>query len=112
MLIYAVILFALGAVGGLYLAVRHRKSQPPSVGVALLHGVLGAAGLVLLILFVLDSGSNLATLALVLFLLAALGGFVLFARHLKGKQLGTGMIAGHAVVAVVGFLLLLIVLLG
>lgn len=112
MLTYAVILFALGAAGGLYVASRHLKGNPPSIGLALLHGVLGAAGLVCLVLFVLKAGNNLATLALVLFVLAALGGFVLFAKHLKGRPLGKGLITGHALVAVIGFVLLLAVLLG
>lgn len=111
MLIYAVIVFALAAVGGLYLATRHLKGSPPPIAVALIHGAVAATGLVLLVLYVLQAGDNQALIALVLFLLAALGGFVLFAKHLKGSALSKGLIAGHATLAVIGFLLLLAILL-
>ena len=51
------------------------------------------------------------TIALVVLVGAALGGFVLFAKHVKGQVPGRGLIVVHALVAVVGFLLLLSVVL-
>ena len=114
MLNYALIVFAVAAVAGLYLAARHLRGNPPPIPLALLHGLVGAIGLVLLILAVVgaDGGAGLVGVALILFLAAAIGGFVLFGMHLKGRKLGGGLIAVHALAAVTGFVLLLLAVLG
>ena len=49
--------------------------------------------------------------AAVLFALAALGGFVLFAMHLMKRSLPRGLIFVHGLAAVVAFVLLLVGLL-
>ncbi|HEY5372425.1 MAG TPA: hypothetical protein VIK01_02005 [Polyangiaceae bacterium] len=75
---------------------------------ALVHGALAATGLVLLTLAVLGAGGpQPARLALGLFVVAALGGFVLFSFHLRKKQLPMGIIMVHALVAIAAFLMLL-----
>ena len=112
MLTYAVILFALSAVGGLFLAVRFFQNNPPPIAVALLHGALAAAGLVIVLLAVLRGGGNVLTTALVLLVVAALGGFVLLARHLKKQAQSRGLIVVHALAAVAGFLLIVWVVYG
>jgi len=73
------------------------------------HGLAAAVGLVLLIIAVTQMPSaGLAGVALVIFLIAALGGFVLFAMHLMRKPLPRGLIFVHGLAAVVAFVLLLI----
>jgi hypothetical protein len=47
-----------------------------------------------------------ATTALVLFVIAALGGFFLFSHHLRKVALPTWLVVVHALVAVVAFLVL------
>ena len=104
------VLFAVAALGGLILAtVRLRGSNPP-LAVALLHGALAAAGLVALAVVVARAGApaSLPRLALALFVVAALGGFVLFATHLRKKNISVPLMLVHAVVAVGGFVVLLI----
>lgn len=110
----ALVLFAIAAVGGLIMAVGRFKGTPnPPMPLALAHGGAAAIGLVLLILSVLGSSAGgLGTVALVLFLIAALGGFTLFAHHLKKKPLPVWLMVLHAGVAVVAFLLLLVGTLG
>jgi len=104
----AVILFALSAVGGLVLATLHFKKKALPLPLALLHGLLGAAGLVTLLLAVLAGGAPAkASLALGLFLVAALGGFYLFSFHLRKKTLPSPVVLIHALVAVVAFAILL-----
>ena len=109
MLQVAVGLFAVAAVGGLTLAVLHFKGKNLPLPLALLHGLLGAAGLVTLLLFVLQAGaSSKAAVALILFVVAALGGFYLFSFHLRKKKLPSAVVVIHALVAVSAFSILLI----
>lgn len=50
----------------------------------------------------------LPTLSAVLFVLAALGGFVLIGNHAKGRLIPKPLMGVHATAAVIGFVLLLI----
>jgi hypothetical protein len=107
-LTYAALLFALGALGGLYLATLSFKGQPLPVSIAVLHGLFGATGLVLLIAGVLmGMGGGTARIALIVLLVAALGGFYLLSFHIKKQQHPRAVIVVHALVAVIGFLTLL-----
>jgi hypothetical protein len=112
MLEVAAVLFALAALGGIVLAVLHLKTKGAPIPLALVHGVLAAAGLVLLIIGVTQMASaGTAGVALAIFVIAALGGFVLFSMHLLKKRLPPGLIVVHGLVAVVAFVVLLIGLL-
>jgi hypothetical protein len=102
--------FALSAVSGLVLALHHLKGRPVAVPSALVHGALGASGLVLYLIAALKTGiTALSGTSLALFVAAALGGFVLFAFHLKGRPLPKALLAVHALAAVSAFLMLLAV---
>lgn len=112
MLMYAIILFAIGAVGGLILASSVLRGKFAPWALSLVHALLGAAGLVVLIIMVLQgSTSSRLTAALALLVVAALGGFFLASFHLRQKIPAKGLVVGHAGVAVVGFLTLLSLLL-
>jgi|KBSMisStaDraftv2_1062788.scaffolds.fasta_scaffold199694_3 hypothetical protein len=106
----AIVLFAVAALGGLYMAlVRFRGAERPPTGIALLHGALAAAGLIVLIVAVAGgTAPDAAKTALVIFIVAALGGFYLFAQHLSKKALPIPVVVIHALVAVVGFVILLV----
>lgn len=109
----ALIVFALAAVGGLVLLRLHVKHDDAPLGLAALHGLLAATGLVLLLWFVLQNGaSGLLWASVALFVVAALGGFVLITKHLRGESLPNGLMYGHGGAAVVAFILLLIGYLG
>lgn len=109
MFMTAIVLFAVAAAGGLTMAVLHfRGRTPPPPVLAGLHGVLAASGLVVLLLAVMKAGTGGASgIALGLFLLAALGGFALLSFHLRGKALPNGLVVGHGLLAVTGFVVLL-----
>ena len=86
MLPIAVGLFAVAAVGGLTLAVLHFKKKSLPLPLALLHGLLGASGLVVLLVAILQGGTPAkAAYAIILFAVAAIGGFYLFSFHLRKK---------------------------
>jgi hypothetical protein len=107
LLTYAAILFALGAVGGLVMAVKSFNGQPIPAALAAGHGILGATGLVLLVIGVLAGmGGGLARAALVVLVIAALGGFYLLSFHIRKAQHPRAVIVVHALVAVTGFLTL------
>ena len=107
-LIIAAALFALGALGGLYMATRSFSGQSIPVPVAVLHGLAGATGLVLLLVGVLAGmGGGTARIALIVLVVAALGGFYLLSFHIRKERHPKAVIVVHALVAVVGFLTLL-----
>ncbi len=113
MLNVAVILFAVAALGGAVLAVRRLRRQELPLSLALVHGVVAAAGLVLVLLAALGgSAAPLARWSLAAFVVAALGGFVLFSFHLRKKELPGGLVIVHALVAVAGFALLVMTVAG
>ena len=108
MLTYALIIFAIAAVGGLVLASSVLRGKLAPWAISILHALLGASGLVLLILVVLQ-GTTPARIsaALGLLVVAALGGFYLASLHLRGTVAPKAVVFVHAGVAVVGFLTLL-----
>lgn len=112
MLLYAIVIFAIAAVGGLVLASSVLRGKLAPWAISLLHALLGATGLVLLILLVLQgSAPAQLTAALALLVLAALGGFFLASFHMRKQVAPKAVVFVHAGVAVVGFLTLLSLLL-
>ena len=109
MLIAVVVLFSVAALFGLAMAIMHFSGKtPPPVGLAVLHGVFAASGLVLLLVSLWPDFNGRAIWALGFFVLAALGGFTLaLGFHARGKMLPSGLVAGHGLLAVLAFLILL-----
>jgi len=105
----SILLFAVAAVAGLTMAVMHfKKPLPPRPVLAVLHGIFAASGLVVLLLAVVKAGMQGAPAAAFgLLVVAALGGFVLLGSHLRGRALPSGLVVGHALLAVAGFVTLL-----
>src|SRR5688500_12888648 len=108
-MIYAsIILFAIAALLGVIILVKWLNKKEASRTVVYLHGLGAAVALVLLVLFAVQNPDNYPLLSLVLFVLAALGGFYMFIRDLKKKYSPMGVAFLHALLAVGGFLALLI----
>jgi len=112
MLTAAAVVFALAAVGGLILAMRHFQGKPLPVPVAFLHGLLGASGLTLLLIAIAsmtEPGS--VAIAAVLFGITAIGGFILVSFHMRSKRHPSALIVLHGGLAVTAFLILLFAIL-
>ncbi|HEY6618399.1 hypothetical protein [Bradyrhizobium sp.] len=108
MLTYAVIVFAIGALGGLVLASSVLQGRLAPWALSLLHAALGAIGLLLVIYAAITTGiSHTALTALIVLAVAALGGFYLASIHLRNQVAPRQVVFVHAGVAVVGFLTLL-----
>jgi hypothetical protein len=108
-MLYAIIaLFAIAAVFGLIILVNWMKSQGASNGVVYTHGILAALALVLLIVYVLQNPNNSPRNALIIFVIAALGGIYMFVRDLMKKNSPIWLAVVHALLAVAAFVMLLV----
>lgn len=110
MLKIAVLVFAIGALGGLVLAGSVLRGKLAPWALSILHMLLGATGLVLTALVVLggsDAGKGMVPIALLILVVAALAGFYLASIHVKKVVASKGVVITHAGIAVIGFLLLL-----
>lgn len=104
---------AIAAVGGLVLAASVLRGKLAPWALSIVHALLGATGLVLLLLEVMrGSGAGRARAALVLLGIAALGGFYLASIHARKTVAPKAVVFVHAGVAVAGFLVLLCAVLG
>lgn len=108
LLLYATIIFLVAAVGGAFMAHRILNGQLAPWLVSLVHLLLGASGLVLVILAVMaGAGGVIGMITLGILLVAALGGFLLASMHLRKKVAPSGLVILHATLGVTGVLLLL-----
>lgn len=107
----ALVFFSIAGLGGMgMLALRFRGGNPP-LAIAPVHGLAAAAGLVTLTLAVVGGARGPALLALVLFVIAAMGGLFMLSLHLKAKLLPIGFILAHGAVAAGGILALIVAVL-
>ncbi len=106
----AIVLFAIAALGGIVMALmRLGGRELPPLGLAIVHGLFAAAGLITLIVTLIGHGYTMATvIALIGFVGAALGGFYLFSLHLKKQALPIPSMIVHGGFAVVSFIILLV----
>jgi hypothetical protein len=108
-------LFALAACGGLVMAGMRFSGIPrPPTWLAMGHGVLAAAGLTLLSYAAISVGVPAMTqLALGVLVLAAIGGGTMnLLFHRKQLALPIPLMIGHAFLAAMGFVLLLVSIYG
>jgi hypothetical protein len=105
MLIYAITLFVLAAVFGIYMLLRVFGNALPPWSAAILHGLFAASGLLILLYaaFLAPTPQPQAvTIAAILLVAAALGGFVLVSFHLRKQVPPKALAAIHALAAVGG----------
>lgn len=107
----AAVLFAIAAVGGVVLALLRFTGRSLPSGLAIVHGLLAASGLVALVMVIARSHASTAGIvALALLVVAALGGFYVASFHLRRRAIPLSPMLLHAVAAAAGFATLLIAL--
>jgi peptidoglycan/LPS O-acetylase OafA/YrhL len=107
-IIYASIgFFALAALLGMYLLSFVLQGKETPKAIVFTHGPLAVIGLVLLIIYITRGGPN-PWESLTLFVLAALGGLYMLSRDLTGRPIPKFLAIGHGLLAVAGFVLLLL----
>jgi glucose uptake protein GlcU len=106
-----VVLFAIAAGGGLIMAgVRAFADRNPPAWLTMFHGLFAAAGLTLLLFAAFTVGvPKYATWGLVLLILAAIGGLYLNLGYQEKRELlPKPVMYFHALIAVVGFIMVVI----
>jgi hypothetical protein len=107
MLYTSIALFALAAVLGLTMLIKWLKKEDAPRGVALIHGMLGATALVILIVYAVAHPEQSPRISIILFIIAALGGIYMFLRDVMKKTPIIPLAFLHALLAVSGFVTLL-----
>ena len=112
MLTVAAVLFAIAAIGGLTLAFLHFTRNNAPTALAIVHGLFAATALILLIISIAQGqAAGLLIASLIIFLVAAVGGFILFLGfQLRSKPLPRPLIVIHGTAAATAFVLLFIFL--
>lgn len=111
----AAVLLAIAAIGGLVMAVvRFRGAERPPTLVLMVHGLLAGAALTLLVYAAATVGlPGMANAALALLIVVAIVGAALNLKfHAKMLPIPKSPIVIHGIVAVIGFVLLLLAIAG
>lgn len=109
MLTLSIVLFVVAALLGIGVAIALLQKKETSKPMALAHGAVGAGGLVLLILYAAQNPHKFLTAAIVLLVIAALGGVILFANDLRRKPGPVFLILVHALAAIAAVTLVILV---
>ncbi len=112
MLITSIVLFGLAAVLGVTILIPLLTGKPIIRPVAVVHGIFAATALIILIIFSINYSDNSNISSIILFIFAAIGGFILFVRDLSKKPGPKALALVHAAVAVIAFLILVVFALG
>lgn len=104
----SIVLFAIAAVLGLSILIKWLTKKDVSKGVIYSHGIAAAIGLGLLVVLAVEDPEGYPKTALILLVIAALGGFYMFFRDLQQKMSPYSVAFLHALLAVAGFVALLI----
>jgi hypothetical protein len=106
--LYAIIaLFGIGAILGLYLLIIVLQTKETPKAVAFIHGTFVAVALVMLAVYATKHKPGPIT-SLILFGIAATGGFILVYRDLSGQTIPKWLALTHGVLAISGFVFLII----
>ena len=99
--------FILVMAGGATFALLERRGRALPLKFSVWHGVLGVAAIVLLVMQVVaHPGVRPVNLAVLVFILTALGGLLLFAFRTSRQRLPLAVVLLHALFAVAGLTLL------
>ena len=108
LVIVCVVLFAVAAVFGVINLVRVVAAGRAPRATVYIHGAFAAVSLVLLVIYSIINSQAAPIIAVILFVIAALGGFVLFGIDVATKKPPKWLGFVHGAVAVAGFVFLLV----
>lgn len=106
MIYTSIAFFALAAILGMILLSYVLREKETPKGVVFTHGPLAAIGLILLIIYTVNQPGPVESI--VLFTIAALGGVVMLVKDLSGKKIPKWLGVLHGLLAVSGFIFLLV----
>jgi hypothetical protein len=107
MFTYLLGFFILVMAGGVVFATLEHRGRTLPLPVSVWHGALGVAAIVLLVMQAMaHPGVRAVNLAILVFILTALGGLLLFAFRASRQRLPLAVVLLHAVFALAGLTLL------
>ncbi len=106
MVVVCIALFAVAAVFGVINVIRIVVADRAPRATVYIHGLFAAVSLVLLLVYSLMNTASAPIVALILFIIAALGGFTLFGIDVATKKPPKWLGFVHGAVAVAGFVVL------
>ena len=108
-MLYAIIaLFALAAVFGLIILKNWITGKETSRATVYAHGIFAAIGLVVLLVHYFQSGAKTLQTSIILFVVAALVGFYMFLREVKGKMSPVWLAVVHGLVGATALILIIV----
>ena len=106
-LIYAAVaILGMTAILGMYLLSLVLRSKSTPKGITIIHGLLAVVALILLIVYCFGHTSG-PWVSIIVFLVAASGGFIMNYRDITGKSVPIWLGIVHGLTAIAGFALLL-----
>ncbi len=102
----AVAVLGMTAIFGMYLLSLILRNKSTPKGVTIIHGVMAAIALVLLIIYCFGNSPS-PWVSLIVFVLAAIGGFYINFKDISGKPVPKWFAVTHGVIALTGFGLLI-----
>lgn len=103
MVIAAVVLISLAVLLGLYLISFVLRKKIPPKGVAIIHGSLAVLGIAILIIYALTTQEHHKHWdSIVIFLVAAAGGFYLFSKDIRHLKIPTWVAVVHGSIGLFG----------
>ncbi len=108
MVILTIVLFAVAAVLGIINLARILAAGRAPRATVYIHGLFAAAALVILVIYAILHQQAAPIVSVILFVIAALGGFTLFGIDVATKKPPKVLGFIHGAVAVAGFVFLLI----
>jgi hypothetical protein len=106
-MITIILLFAVAAMFGIVLIIPVLQGKTPPRALVFTHGGVAALALVMLLLRYFNEPGTVPQWSVILFVIAAVGGFVLLASDLRKNTVPKSLALVHASAAVVAFLILL-----
>ena len=103
----AITIFSMTAILGIYLISLVLRDKQTPKGIAIVHGLFAATGLILLLTY--SNGSEQSPIvSIVVFVIAALGGLILVYKDVVEKQVPKWLAITHGLTAVIGFAFLIL----
>jgi glucose uptake protein GlcU len=107
-LIVAIVLFVIAAILGAIVLFHVLKNKNTPKPVVIIHGVLAAIGLLLVIYYAVVHAAHAPITSLVLFIIAAIGGFTLFGIDMAKRKLPKWLAVIHPIIAAAGLIALIV----
>ena len=103
----AIAILGMTAILGMYLLSLVLRSKSTPKGITIIHGLMAVVALVLLIVYSFGHTPG-PWVSILVFVVAALGGFIMNYRDITGKSVPKWLGIAHGLIAIAGFVLLLL----